>query len=139
MSLYSDAIWGCSSQTCKCCQANLNKSILLLCRNLSCGKQKERQAMRDCPGLIDSLMSYVQSCVAEETPDEKVPCLVSLSSETGTDPESLKKILQYLTVLFVCFFSVSVCVCLGLLCVSDCVCCRSLEHFIGRACLTCVV
>lgn len=40
-------------------------------RNLSCGKQKERQAMRECPGLIDSLMSYVQSCVAEETPDEK--------------------------------------------------------------------
>lgn len=40
-------------------------------RNLSCGKQKERQAMRECPALIDSLMSYVQSCVAEETPDEK--------------------------------------------------------------------
>uniref|UniRef100_A0A3Q3EWM0 Plakophilin 1a n=1 Tax=Labrus bergylta TaxID=56723 RepID=A0A3Q3EWM0_9LABR len=40
-------------------------------RNLSCAKQKERQAMRECPGLIDSLMSYVQSCVAEENPDDK--------------------------------------------------------------------
>ncbi|XP_071762417.2 plakophilin-1 isoform X1 [Centroberyx gerrardi] len=40
-------------------------------RNLSCAQQKERQAMRDCRGLIDSLMSYVQSCVAEDNPDDK--------------------------------------------------------------------
>ncbi|KAM6983186.1 plakophilin-1 [Tautogolabrus adspersus] len=40
-------------------------------RNLSCAQKKERQAMRECPGLIDSLMSYVQSCVAEENPDDK--------------------------------------------------------------------
>ncbi|XP_034552571.1 plakophilin-1 [Notolabrus celidotus] len=40
-------------------------------RNLSCAQQKERQAMRECPGLIDSLMSYAQSCVAEENPDDK--------------------------------------------------------------------
>uniref|UniRef100_UPI0037E8CDFC plakophilin-1 n=1 Tax=Semicossyphus pulcher TaxID=241346 RepID=UPI0037E8CDFC len=40
-------------------------------RNLSCAQEKERQAMRECPGLIDSLMSYVQSCVAEENPDDK--------------------------------------------------------------------
>uniref|UniRef100_H3DC40 Plakophilin 1 n=1 Tax=Tetraodon nigroviridis TaxID=99883 RepID=H3DC40_TETNG len=40
-------------------------------RNLSCGKQKARQAMRDCCGLIDSLMSYIQSCIAEENPDDK--------------------------------------------------------------------
>ncbi|KAM6929135.1 plakophilin-1 isoform 1-T1 [Lycodopsis pacificus] len=40
-------------------------------RNLSCAKEKERKAMRACRGLIDSLMSYVKSCVAEETPDDK--------------------------------------------------------------------
>ncbi|XP_029291387.1 plakophilin-1 [Cottoperca gobio] len=40
-------------------------------RNLSCGKKKDRQAMRECNGLIDSLMSYVQSCVVEENPDDK--------------------------------------------------------------------
>ncbi|XP_041860422.1 plakophilin-1 [Melanotaenia boesemani] len=40
-------------------------------RNLSCGIKNERQAMRTCPGLIDSLMSYLQSCVAEENPDDK--------------------------------------------------------------------
>ncbi|KAL7398955.1 hypothetical protein ABVT39_017589 [Epinephelus coioides] len=40
-------------------------------RNLSCAQKKERQAMRECRGLIDSLMSYVQSCVAEENPDDK--------------------------------------------------------------------
>ncbi|XP_071332427.1 plakophilin-1 [Trachinotus anak] len=40
-------------------------------RNLSCSKERERNAMRDCSGLIDSLMSYIQSCVAEENPDDK--------------------------------------------------------------------
>lgn len=40
-------------------------------RNLSCSKQKERKAMRECRGLIDSLMIYVQSCVAEEKPDDQ--------------------------------------------------------------------
>lgn len=72
---------GCNLGLCKCCHVDPTKSILLLYRNLSCGKKKERQAMRECPGLIDSLMSYVQSCVAEETPDEKVPCLVSITHD----------------------------------------------------------
>uniref|UniRef100_A0A8C2ZJ22 Plakophilin 1 n=2 Tax=Cyclopterus lumpus TaxID=8103 RepID=A0A8C2ZJ22_CYCLU len=40
-------------------------------RNLSCSQEKERRAMRECHGLIDSLMSYIQSCVAEENPDDK--------------------------------------------------------------------
>ncbi|XP_029361573.1 plakophilin-1 [Echeneis naucrates] len=40
-------------------------------RNLSCASENERKAMRACPGLIDSLMNYVQSCVAEESPDDK--------------------------------------------------------------------
>ncbi|KAM8863620.1 plakophilin-1-like [Spinachia spinachia] len=40
-------------------------------RNLSCSQKKERQAMRQCRGLIDSLMNYVQSCVVEENPDDK--------------------------------------------------------------------
>ncbi|XP_008284362.1 plakophilin-1 [Stegastes partitus] len=40
-------------------------------RNLSSGSESERKAMRECPGLIDSLMSYIQSCVAEENPDDK--------------------------------------------------------------------
>ncbi|XP_029975308.1 plakophilin-1 [Salarias fasciatus] len=40
-------------------------------RNLSSGHRSERQAMRSCPGLVDALMSYVQSCVAEENPDDK--------------------------------------------------------------------
>lgn len=40
-------------------------------RNLSCGRKEERDAMRSCPGLIDSLVSYTQSCVAEDNPDDK--------------------------------------------------------------------
>lgn len=40
-------------------------------RNLSCAQKAERDAMRACPGLIDSLLSYIQSCVAEENPDDK--------------------------------------------------------------------
>lgn len=46
--------------------------IWFVFRNLSCGDQDERKKMRDTPGLIDSLMSYIQSCVAEEKPDDKV-------------------------------------------------------------------
>ncbi|XP_024239308.1 plakophilin-1 [Oncorhynchus tshawytscha] len=40
-------------------------------RNLSCATQSNRQAMRNCRGLIDSLGSYVQECVASERPDDK--------------------------------------------------------------------
>ncbi|XP_061120731.1 plakophilin-1 [Syngnathus typhle] len=40
-------------------------------RNLSCAKLRERTAMRDCRGLIDSLMCYLQSCVADSNPDDK--------------------------------------------------------------------
>ncbi|KAF0036242.1 hypothetical protein F2P81_011554 [Scophthalmus maximus] len=40
-------------------------------RNLSCGKHRERHAMRKCDGLINSLIGYVQSCVAEENPDDE--------------------------------------------------------------------
>ncbi|KAJ8370402.1 hypothetical protein SKAU_G00104300 [Synaphobranchus kaupii] len=40
-------------------------------RNLSSANVAERQAMRNCRGLIDSLVSYIQSCVAEEIPDDK--------------------------------------------------------------------
>lgn len=40
-------------------------------RNLSCAKVGERQAMRGCRGLIDSLVSYIQSCAAEDMPDDK--------------------------------------------------------------------
>lgn len=40
-------------------------------RNLSCAQKKERKAMRDCPGMVDSLVSYMQACVAEENPDDK--------------------------------------------------------------------
>ncbi|KAJ8265760.1 hypothetical protein COCON_G00148590 [Conger conger] len=40
-------------------------------RNLSCAKEGERQAMRTCRGLIDSLVSYIQSCVSEDSPDDK--------------------------------------------------------------------
>ncbi|KAM6976891.1 plakophilin-1 [Aplochiton taeniatus] len=43
-------------------------------RNLSCAQQKDRearQAMRDCRGLVDSIMTYIQACVAEDNPDDK--------------------------------------------------------------------
>ncbi|XP_019746449.1 plakophilin-1 [Hippocampus comes] len=40
-------------------------------RNLSCAQVRERTAMRDCRGLIDSLMCYLQSCVADNNPDDK--------------------------------------------------------------------
>ncbi|XP_061835793.1 plakophilin-1 isoform X2 [Nerophis lumbriciformis] len=40
-------------------------------RNLSSAQLRERTAMRNCRGLIDSLMSYLQTCVDEDNPDDK--------------------------------------------------------------------
>ncbi|KAM3877760.1 plakophilin-1-like [Diretmus argenteus] len=40
-------------------------------RNLSSAKQSNRQAMRKCRGLVDSLASYVQDCVEAGRPDDK--------------------------------------------------------------------
>ncbi|KAM9859444.1 plakophilin-1-like [Aulostomus maculatus] len=40
-------------------------------RNLSSTKQSNRQAMRKCRGLIDSITSYVKRCVEAGKPDDK--------------------------------------------------------------------
>ncbi|XP_070815262.1 plakophilin-1 [Chaetodon trifascialis] len=40
-------------------------------RNLSSSMQSNRQAMRKCRGLIDSLVKYVKDSVEEGTPDDK--------------------------------------------------------------------
>ncbi|XP_053723471.1 plakophilin-1-like [Synchiropus splendidus] len=40
-------------------------------RNLSSAKQNNRQAMRKHPGLIDSLVTYVNNCVEQEENDDK--------------------------------------------------------------------
>ncbi|XP_036427160.1 plakophilin-1 [Colossoma macropomum] len=40
-------------------------------RNLSSGKLASRQAMRNCKGLVDSLVSYVQNCVDSGYHDDK--------------------------------------------------------------------
>ncbi|XP_055069791.2 plakophilin-1 [Misgurnus anguillicaudatus] len=38
-------------------------------RNMSSPKLANRQAMRSCKGLIDSLMRYMENCINDETPD----------------------------------------------------------------------
>lgn len=40
-------------------------------RNLSSTKQSNRQTMRKCRGLVDSLVSYVKDCIEAGKPDEK--------------------------------------------------------------------
>nr|XP_020486339.1 plakophilin-1-like [Labrus bergylta] len=40
-------------------------------RNISSAKQNNRQAMRKCRGLVDSLVSYVGDCVDAGRPDDK--------------------------------------------------------------------
>ncbi|XP_056094225.1 plakophilin-1 [Rhinichthys klamathensis goyatoka] len=40
-------------------------------RNLSCASDKERISMRNCTGLIDSLITYVQTQVERGEPDDK--------------------------------------------------------------------
>ncbi|KAL2104227.1 hypothetical protein ACEWY4_001095 [Coilia grayii] len=39
-------------------------------RNLSCASVEERQAMRNCRSLIDAIVTYVQSCVTVDSPDD---------------------------------------------------------------------
>lgn len=41
-------------------------------RNLSSGKMPARQSLRDCPGLIDSLVAHMQFCYDKICLDEKV-------------------------------------------------------------------
>ncbi|KAL7408021.1 hypothetical protein ABVT39_017016 [Epinephelus coioides] len=48
-----------------------------LLRNLSSTKQSNRQAMRKCRGLVDSLVSYVKDCVDAGKPDDKVSGVMS--------------------------------------------------------------
>lgn len=48
-----------------------------------------RQTMRNYPGLIDSVMTYTQNCVASNRPDDKVQtltpsCLLKVSSTINT-------------------------------------------------------
>ncbi|KAF7669928.1 hypothetical protein LDENG_00110600 [Lucifuga dentata] len=40
-------------------------------RNLSSAKQSNRQAMRKCRGLVDSLVVYVKDCIEAGKPDDK--------------------------------------------------------------------
>ncbi|XP_041091940.1 plakophilin-1-like [Polyodon spathula] len=40
-------------------------------RNLSSANKSDRDAMRSCRGLIDSLVSYVQVCMSADRPDDK--------------------------------------------------------------------
>ncbi|XP_045931979.1 plakophilin-1-like [Micropterus dolomieu] len=40
-------------------------------RNLSSAKQNNRQAMRRCRGLVDSLVNYIKDCVEAGKPDDK--------------------------------------------------------------------
>lgn len=48
-----------------------SSSLVLSCRNLS-SADAGRQTMRNYSGLIDSLMAYVQNCVAASRCDDKV-------------------------------------------------------------------
>lgn len=47
--------------------------FLMSDRNLSSAKQSNRQTMRKCPGLIDSLVRYLKDSVEAGKPDNKVP------------------------------------------------------------------
>ncbi|XP_042562356.1 plakophilin-1 [Clupea harengus] len=66
-------------------------------RNLSCSSKEERQAMRGCHGLIDSIVTYVQSCVAVDSVDdmsvENCVCILhNLTYQLETEaPEQFSK------------------------------------------------
>lgn len=56
----------------KKCYVIVTLLILLTNRNLSSGKLANRQALRDCDGLIDSLTTHVLFCVENSSLDDKV-------------------------------------------------------------------
>ncbi|XP_067314674.1 plakophilin-1 isoform X2 [Pseudorasbora parva] len=63
-------------------------------RNLSASKLANRQAMRNCKGLIDSLMRYMENCISSETPDDRslencVCILHNLTYQLETEMPSL--------------------------------------------------
>ncbi|XP_040014382.1 plakophilin-1 [Xiphias gladius] len=58
-------------QTSKCQDAEVFFHATGCLRNLSSAKQNNRQAMRKCRGLVDSLVSYVKDCVEAGKPDDK--------------------------------------------------------------------
>ncbi|XP_016312638.1 plakophilin-1-like isoform X2 [Sinocyclocheilus anshuiensis] len=63
-------------------------------RNLSASKPANRQAMRNCKGLIDSLMRYTENCVNAGTPDDQslencVCILHNLTYQLETEMPSL--------------------------------------------------
>ncbi|XP_016130906.1 plakophilin-1-like [Sinocyclocheilus grahami] len=63
-------------------------------RNLSASKLANRQAMRNCKGLIDSLMRYTENCVNAGTPDnpslENCVCILhNLTYQLETEMPSL--------------------------------------------------
>lgn len=43
-----------------------------LFRNLSSVNDKTRQQMRDTPGLVDSLVSYIKTCLEDSKTEDKV-------------------------------------------------------------------
>lgn len=55
----------------KCCVI-VALLILLTNRNLSSGKLANRQALRNCDSLIDSLVTHMQSSVDNNSMDDKV-------------------------------------------------------------------
>ncbi|XP_037540057.1 plakophilin-1 [Nematolebias whitei] len=55
----------------RCVDSNVFHNTTGCLRNLSSGSVKERNKMRNCSDLINSLMSYVGSCAEKENPDEQ--------------------------------------------------------------------
>lgn len=53
--------------------------LLFVLRNLS-SAEVGRQAMRNTPGLVDSLMYYIQKQVANNNPDDKVKLIGSYAT-----------------------------------------------------------
>ncbi|MBN3293045.1 PKP1 protein, partial [Polypterus senegalus] len=69
-------------------------------RNLSCSSEKERNAMRECRGLIDSLMNYLQGCVDANRPDDKsvenCACILhNLSYQLNSEVPSKLETMEY--------------------------------------------
>jgi len=63
----------CQRSTRKCLGINLfSLTYFFLHRNLSSAGPEGRKKMRECDGLIDSLVYYIQGAIADHEPNDKV-------------------------------------------------------------------
>ena len=60
-----------------------DRLLFFSCRNLSSASQQTRQKMRECHGLVDSMVNYINSSLEVGKSEDKVSFLLDTNIELG--------------------------------------------------------